>query len=244
MHAGADPHLDDFATGRLVSLQNLAVSTSNLTSRGSPFYYAWNAIFSESAERSVLEALQELFPDKNGGLEDRGFTRFHKVVLGITSASLEQEINVDVSEIDSVDSDGWTALMWAARRGDFVAVDILIKAGADVNKVNDYGSLVLFYALRLINLNGLRALLEAGANAAVLNRGGKNILYYVVECQNERDIVKLLIEAGVKVNQKDVYGGTSLSYTTASSNTIIAEALLDYGADIDAYDSDGDNALY
>ena len=41
--------------------------------------------------------------------------------------------------VTAVAPDGTTALHWAARGGDAVALDLLIKAGADVNAANRYG---------------------------------------------------------------------------------------------------------
>src|SRR6267142_289296 len=47
---------------------------------------------------------------------------------------MEQQVNVNAAQ-----PDGTTALAWAANRDDLETADLLIRAGADVNKANDYG---------------------------------------------------------------------------------------------------------
>ena len=93
LEAKADFYFSNFNAGRLErqSKSFLAKFLSNTDFRGSPFPVIWKNIFVGSNGPNTLEILQELFPDKEGALEERGFPRLHKVVLGITLAILEQE---------------------------------------------------------------------------------------------------------------------------------------------------------
>jgi len=46
------------------------------------------------------------------------------------------------------------------------------------------------------------------------------------------DVVKLLIEVGVDINAKDIYGDTALIYASAYNHKEIVEILIEVGADI------------
>ena len=61
--------------------------------------------------------------------------------------------------------DGATALHWAAHWDDLEAVDALIKAGANVNAVNDLGITPLLVACADAGAPVVARLLAAGANA-------------------------------------------------------------------------------
>lgn len=56
----------------------------------------------------------------------------HKIVLELESGDLGAELALEtVSDVNGRDVDGWTALYWAARRGDSKAVVRLLAYGAD-----------------------------------------------------------------------------------------------------------------
>ena len=156
---------------------------------------------------------------------------------------MEQEIGVGVSDIDNTDLDGSTALIWASRRGDDIAADLLLKAGANVNKINNARSSALLAAVQSKNIRCARLLLKAGANTPDVDSRGLNTLHQAVWYQDRRDIVKSLIEAGVNADGRDIGGCTPLFYSTIIGHVISAEALLDNGVDIDAVDNDGDTPL-
>jgi ankyrin repeat protein len=67
------------------------------------------------------------------------------------------------TDLNSTDSQGWTALFHAAHRGDLEAVRLLIEAGADVNHGKENGFTALFSAVMSGHVETVRALLAAGA---------------------------------------------------------------------------------
>lgn len=113
--------------------------------------------------------------------------------------------------------DGESCLMYAVKYGSKALVDMLIKAGADVNAKNDYpGQTVLIYALLSTNadvVDIVKLLVEAGANVNARDDDGNAVLVYAVtrgyDCYI--DIVELLIKAGADVNAKNNDGNSVLS---------------------------------
>ncbi|KAL9121160.1 MAG: hypothetical protein Q9187_002285 [Circinaria calcarea] len=225
LKAGADPYLEIFGGG------------------GSAFDYIWNIIFAASGDQAGLETLRNLFPDKDNSLEERQFPTLHKTVLNITSRRLEEELTSCGSDIDRIDSDGNTALMWAARRGDSIAVDLLLKANADPNLVNRLYMSPLLYAARRSDPTCTKLLLKAGADPHHVNDRNFNALHYAAENQNGREMIECLVEAGVDVNKRTIWGCTPLSHAAFQDSTISAEALLDYGADLNVLDCERDTPL-
>ena len=69
-------------------------------------------------------------------------------------------------------------------------------------------------------------------------------LHVAVRTQDSRSVIAALVAAGVPRNGRDRFGSTPLSYSAVYNHSISAEALLDYGADINALDDDGDSALH
>jgi uncharacterized protein len=67
------------------------------------------------------------------------------------------------SNLDSVDSGGWTPLFHAAHQGNTEALKLLIQAGADVNHGKETGFTALFSAVLGGHVEVVRILLDAGA---------------------------------------------------------------------------------
>ena len=75
-----------------------------------------------------------------------------------------------IDPLTYVDPDGDTCLHVAAFRGNLRAVELLIKAGLDVNRQGDMGYTPLHYAKTQSVIN---CLLENGASTSIVNEFGK-----------------------------------------------------------------------
>ena len=168
----------------------------NLTLHKSAFNVAWNLIFQGSEHPFVLETLRSLFPDKGDVLEERQFSKLHKIVLVILPYNIEDELSTCGPTIDIVDANGLTALMWAAQRGDYTAVDLLIKAGVSVDLKNHIKMSALLYAAQGMDFTCVKLLLEAGANYMQVDNLGYNALRFAAELSNNQDILRYLFERG------------------------------------------------
>jgi len=69
--------------------------------------------------------------------------------------------------------DGDFFLHMAARRGDYQAVQLLLEAAVDVNKLGDMGQTALHYAKQYKHEDIVRLLLEYGASTEIRNEFGK-----------------------------------------------------------------------
>ena len=166
----------------------------------------------------------------------------HKIVLGISLRDLQEELRT-CGDPNQQDKLGYTALCWAAQRGDTKAVSLLLKASANPNIAQYRGISPLFYAVTLPDLTCATLLLEAGADSTAVDNDGYNALFYVASFQNSRKAIQLLVAAGTNPNTANCAGCTPFFYTCYQNHAISAQALLDYGAEINVLDKEGDSAL-
>lgn len=92
---------------------------------------------------------------------------------------------------------GETMIM-RALNGKLEMVETLIKAGADVNKPNDYKMAPLAIAAEQGKVDIVQALLKAGANVKARNTYGGTALQVAV-LRGYKDLVRILIDAGADV---------------------------------------------
>ena len=80
-------------------------------------------------------------------------------------------------DLDASRGDGSTALSWAAYEDDDIAIDLLIRAGADVNVATDFHAVTpLVLACTNGNSRIVDKLLAAGADPNMAKRGGETPL--------------------------------------------------------------------
>src|SRR5205814_275739 len=81
------------------------------------------------------------------------------------------------AEVNRQDENGYTALMWAALRGDYAKVVAqLITAGSDLNIRDKNGRTALIHAAWMGHLDTIQELLKAGSDPLLTDRGSLTAL--------------------------------------------------------------------
>lgn len=174
------------------------------------FDQAWDWATIAGEKMQVGGPLSDLFPQSYDSLDERQFSRLHKIILGLTPGStLEHELAQSTATINDPDNVGRTPLFWAAAHGDLEAVTLLLKYGADSNVATT------------------KPVIGAGAPYA-----GKTCLH-VAASRGHSQVVSLLLANGAVVDSKDVTGRTPL-YDAPSIECV--ELLIDHGADVHVQD--------
>ena len=175
--------------------------------------------------------------------EDWKFSKLHKIVLGLDGGDLASELAQYPEAVNSTDSAGMSALLWAARKGDNVAVELLLKANADPNMTDGVRSTAFLEAAKSGSVACAKLLLAANANVRHGDASGKTTLHYAAEYAKSKDMILLLVAAGATINKPTDIGGSPLFFTCFYDNIIAATTLLDLGADTEFQDPDGDTPL-
>ncbi|MFZ9053208.1 MAG: ankyrin repeat domain-containing protein [Woeseiaceae bacterium] len=150
-------------------------------------------------------------------------------------ASLMSLLDRKDVDIDAGRADGSTALAWAAYEDDEQAVDLLIRAGADVNKANDFhGVTPLALACANGNSRVVRKLLDAGADPDRAQWSGETPL---MTCANTGavDGATALLEHGADVNAtENEEDQTALMWAVAGQHAQVVRVLTENGANVEA----------
>lgn len=139
---------------------------------------------------------------------------------------------IPAADVNAIEPDGSTALMWATYKVDHELVDALLAAGAEVDVSNRYGSSPLAEAVKLDDAVLVRSLLDAGADPDSPNLDNQTALMLAAYIGN-REIAQMLLDAGANVNAIETFRGqTALMWAAAENNPDVAELLIANGADV------------
>jgi ankyrin repeat protein len=168
---------------------------------------------------------------------------------------------------------GLTPLVFAAREGDVESAKALLDAGADVNQTTEYGWTPLLTATNNRHYKLAHYLIERSGNPNIANKGGWTPLYLATDNRNieggdypvpkpdldHLEFIKFLLDhdADPDARAKDntltrtiftmqwfyEAGATPFIRAAQSSDTVLMQLLLDYGADPFAVTDNGDTAL-
>jgi ankyrin repeat protein len=145
----------------------------------------------------------------------------------MVSALLKKKADVNASQ-----SDGATALHWAAYLEDAEMTATLIRAGANVKATNNYGVSPIILAATNGNAPVINQLLAAGVDPNTTVRSGETALMLAAR-SGKVDAVKALLIAGAAINAREAWNGqTALMWAAAEAHGPVVEALLEGGADI------------
>ena len=147
------------------------------------------------------------------------------------------------ADVNAPQSDGATALHWAAYLDDAETTALLIRAGANVDSPNNYGVTPLALAATSGNAAIINLLLKGGADPNRTVRAGETPLMFAART-DRADAVKALLEAGAKVDAKETWNGqTALMWAAAAGRGPVVQALIDRSADVHARSNAGTTPL-
>lgn len=212
-------------------------------------------------------AIAECYPGVIQLLVEEGeknpWEAWRKLILAYASFKKQEEIvnilNQPGSLVDTRDKDGMSMLAHAATKGYTFTIELLLRAGADVNETGEFGNTILAQAclhnkpnsvykllnwnvkLNIKNIHGLTPLALASghflvqitkiliAAKAELNQGVEESFVNAAE-RGRNEIVELLLGAGINRNAEDERGVSALLGAVTNNKTEIVEILLKAGA--------------
>jgi len=217
----------------------------------SEIYPALNSAIYEK-RKDLAELLIQRGADVNT-IDKWGHTPLYFALVRYDDLDIMNILIANGAEVDIKHPGGETVLMSAAKAGRTEAVKLLLEAGANVNAKNDRGQTALHRMLDTRNSdynNSLQLkdtvelLLAKGADVNLKDKDGRTPWHLAAESA-DGDIVKLLLDKGARVSEKDDESGfTALHHAARFGNKNTTELLIARGADINAKDKQGHTPLY
>ncbi|KAL8811620.1 MAG: hypothetical protein Q9200_001647 [Gallowayella weberi] len=193
-----------------------------------PTSLAWEKILSGALTENEASMVASMFANTDF-LQTRQFSVLHKIVLHLIPRTIESELDYTTRDLNAVDSSGRTALVWAAARGDELALRTLINYGADVNLPDGQGNTPLHHAR---TVECIDKLLHAGADTLARNTFGQTPLHMVCRGTGSLPVLKRLMTADIDIDATDNSGETVLHNATFNKHVECAFHLVHSGADI------------
>lgn len=143
-----------------------------------------------------------------------------RLVLNILLNKLRADVNIS-------DSNNTSAVLWAAKRGNWDIVKTLINKGAIVDRSNNDDQVALQYAIRTKNQTNVWRIVRAdrlGRSLHVADNQGRTPLHIAAET-GDINIISLLLSDGANKNTTDLWGRTP-AQTALSRGYIQAYSIL------------------
>ena len=137
------------------------------------------------------------------------------------------------SDVNAVEGDGSTALLWASYRDNLDAASALIRAGANVNRANDLGATPLWAACQNGSAAMVGILLKASANPNVALLAGETPLMMAAR-GGYAEVVEQLLQKDANPNARGARSQTALMWAVAEKHPEVVKVLLAHGADLHA----------
>jgi ankyrin repeat protein len=146
------------------------------------------------------------------------------------------------ADINAVDKDGNTALIWSCLQKRIKSVKFLLDRGANTEARDKDGKTALIQAAWADHAEILELLLERGTNIEARDKDGNTALIFSGR-EGHTETTELLLAKGANVNAGNLDGDTALIRASSCGYTEIVKVLLDNDADVNIKNSTGWTAL-
>ena len=151
-------------------------------------------------------------------------------------------------DLHSKDDKGNGIFNYAAKKGNMVFLDLLIKKGVSYKNANKEGGNAQIFAAQGYrrSTNGLKVfqyLENLGITPNVVTSSGQTPLHNLAANSNDVSVFNYFIEKGVNVNQQDKSGNTPLMNAARRNTIAIVRLLATHTNDINTVNKKGQSAL-
>ena len=146
--------------------------------------------------------------------------------------------------LDSSDSDGRTALHFAASHGDMKGFVALLGAGAKIRQSDSHGWTLPHEAAYHGHLRILEKLNDLGAECDEPDVDGSTPLWWASDAGNNKVVQYLLEKCYADVNVLDSFAGSAPLIAAYNGHSETVELLAKYGADIDKANQQGRSPVW
>ena len=174
---------------------------------------------------------------------------FNKQCLNILlKYNADPNVKMDIPLESGIIIDNGTALTYASAKGNADIVEILIKAGANINSSDSRGFNALSYSAKYGHSTTAVFLKSKGVKAhKITERRIQSAAFghkYDSDASSKDEIPDVsLITGGMDVNSKDEHGFTGLMYAVINSDKQKVLDMLNLGAEVNAKNNIGDTSL-
>ncbi len=125
----------------------------------------------------------------------------------VIQSLLDGDQNAAILHLNSLDRDGRSPLFYSLLLEKTDLLNKLILAGADINQQDKLGCTTLHHAVQRYNVPATHLLLQSGVDLEIKDDYGNTpLLRAVFESKGKGDIIKLLLEFGADIGNKNNSG--------------------------------------
>ncbi len=192
-----------------------------------------------------------MYNTKHSGLIYKYFTskfmRDPELIKSIKANNMtkfDELLNKKNVDINYKDKNKNTPLDWASYLGREKMTKKLLLKGADVNMPNCSGHTPLMQAADNKKPNMVSILLDSSADVHAQTNGTRWTALHYATKNNDVATLRLLLNAGAKIEARNSYGETSLKIATNEYNYDAMSCLLRHGANYNATSNNGRTPLF
>jgi len=183
--------------------------------------YSDETIFNLAIKKNNIEVIKLLIKD----------TKYINILLCLSIEKSKKEITSyliessdDLDKISNL-ADNRTPLSISISMNDYESAELLIKKGANPNKMSDSTyrqNIPLRSVCDKQNLKILKLLLDNGANPNITGSDGRTALFNAIEATKaNKEIIRYLIKNGADINKEDNSGISPLSFAESSKVSLV-----------------------